>query len=214
MDDDLDRLSSAELVAEVRKLRTGIRAHRDSSGQDLCWHHPQLWGLLPEPIPPEVAVPPWPTFLRGCVQYRESLERELPQAGTSSKEDRMLGNTDAIATIAVKTLDTARKFYEGTLGLKVVGAEGEEVVIFKSGSATVNVYRSQFAGTNKATALTWTVGPRLEEVVKALKAKGVAFEHYDDMPDIKREGDIHVCGDMKTAWFKDPDGNILNIVNR
>jgi catechol 2,3-dioxygenase-like lactoylglutathione lyase family enzyme len=226
MDDDLDRLSFVELVAEVKKLRTGIRAHRDSSGQELCWHHPQLWGLLPEPIPPEVAVPPWPKFLRGCVQYRESLERELPQApiadveagprgtaGTSSKEARMLGNTDAIATIAVKTLDTARKFYEGTLGLKAVGAEGDEVVIFKSGGTTVNVYRSQFAGTNKATALTWMVGARLEEVVKALKAKGVAFEHYD-MPGGKREGDIHVFGDMKTAWFKDPDGNILNIIDR
>ena len=148
------------------------------------------------------------------MQYRQSLERELPQAARASSEEALLlGNTDAIATIAVKNLDTARKFYEGTLGLKVVGAEGQEVIVFKSGATTVNVYRSSFAGTNKATALTWTVGTRLEELVKALKAKGVAFERYD-MPGGERDGDIHSFGDMKTAWFKDPDGNILNVIDR
>lgn len=68
------------LVQEVLRLRAGIRDHRDSSGQKLCWHHPQLWGLLPEPIPGDIAVPPWPKFLRGCVAYRESLEHELPDA--------------------------------------------------------------------------------------------------------------------------------------
>jgi len=80
MDEDLDALSRDELIAEVRRLRAGIRQHRDSSGHDLCWHHPQLWGLLPEPVAPEVAVPPWPKFLRGCLRYRESLDRELPDA--------------------------------------------------------------------------------------------------------------------------------------
>lgn len=80
MDEDLETLSHEELVGEVRRLRAGIRAHRDSSGHDLCWHHPQLWGLLPERVAPEVAVPPWPKFLRGCLRYRESLDRELPNA--------------------------------------------------------------------------------------------------------------------------------------
>ena len=125
----------------------------------------------------------------------------------------MLGNKDLVATIAVKNLETARKFYEGTLGLKPIDTEGEELIVFKSGNSTLNVYRSQYAGTNRATAVTWLVGDDLEDVVRALKAKGVAFEHYD-MPDMKREGDIHIGGDMKVAWFKDPDGNILNIVNR
>jgi hypothetical protein len=86
MDEDLARLSRDELIAEARKLRAGIRAHRDSSGHDLCWHHPQLWGLLPEPIPRDIAVPPWPKFLRGCLKYRESLERELPGAKPHEKE--------------------------------------------------------------------------------------------------------------------------------
>ena len=80
MDEDLPNLSQAELIAEVKRLRAGIRAHRDSSGQELCWHHPNLWSLLPEPIPQNIAVPKWPEFLRGCVKYRESLDRELPDA--------------------------------------------------------------------------------------------------------------------------------------
>ncbi len=80
MDDDLERLSREQLITEVKRLRAEIREHRDSTGHELCWHHPNLWGLLPERIAPDVAVPPWPTFLRGCLRYRESLERELPNA--------------------------------------------------------------------------------------------------------------------------------------
>jgi hypothetical protein len=86
MDDDLDKLSREELIIEVRRLRGGIRAHRDSTGHELCWHHPELWGLLPEKIAPEVAVPPWPRFLRGCLRYRESLDRELPNAPVADVE--------------------------------------------------------------------------------------------------------------------------------
>jgi hypothetical protein len=80
MDDDLDALSREQLILEVKRLRAGIRKHRDSTGHELCWHHPKLWGLLPERVTPDVAVPPWPQFLRGCLRYRESLERELPNA--------------------------------------------------------------------------------------------------------------------------------------
>jgi hypothetical protein len=86
MDDDLESLSREQLIAEVKRLRAGIREHRDSSGQELCWHHPQLWGLLPEKMTPEVAVPPWPKFLRGCLKYRESLDRELPDAPAADVE--------------------------------------------------------------------------------------------------------------------------------
>ncbi len=86
MDEDISTLSREALVAEVKRLRAGIREHRDSSMHSLCWHHPQLWGLLPEPIPRDLAVPEWPQFLRGCVRYRESLERELPDAPRVAKE--------------------------------------------------------------------------------------------------------------------------------
>ena len=86
MDEDLAGLDRDALVAEVRKLRAGIRRHRDSSGQGLCWHHPHLWNLLPERTTPEVAVPPWPNFLRGCVKYRESLDTQLPDAPREPSE--------------------------------------------------------------------------------------------------------------------------------
>ena len=128
------------------------------------------------------------------------------------KEINMLGDKEAVANIAVKNLETAKKFYEETLGLTQIGAEGQEVIVFRSGSSKIYVYKSQYAGTNQATAVTWVVGKDIESVVRELKTKGVAFEHYD-MPDVTREGDIHVAGNMKVAWFKDPDGNILNVIN-
>ena len=80
MDEDLDTLDRDGLIAEVKRLRAGIRAHRDSSAHELCWHHPQLWGLLPVKTDPLPGVPAWPEFLRGCVKYRESLDRDLPHA--------------------------------------------------------------------------------------------------------------------------------------
>ena len=125
----------------------------------------------------------------------------------------MLADKAATANLAVKDLKKARKFYEGTLGLEPVDTEGDELIVFRSGNSTVNVYRSKFAGTNQATAVTWAVGDELDDVVRNLKAKGVTFEHYD-MPDTKLQGDVHIAGDMKVAWFKDPDGNILNLINR
>ena len=125
----------------------------------------------------------------------------------------MLGDKDAVANIAVKNLETAKKFYSQILGLTPIDAEGDELIVFKSGKSTLNVYRSRYAGTNLATAVTWAVGEDVEGVVRALKNKGDKFEHYD-MPDTILDGDIHVAGDIKVAWFKDPDGNILTILNR
>jgi catechol 2,3-dioxygenase-like lactoylglutathione lyase family enzyme len=126
----------------------------------------------------------------------------------------MLGDKDATANIAVKNLETAKKFYVDTLGLKQVGAEDQELIVLKSGNSTVNVYRSEYAGTNQATTVTWLVGEDIQSLVQELRAKGVVFEHYDNMLGVTREGDIHIAGNMKVAWFKDPDGNILNIASR
>jgi catechol 2,3-dioxygenase-like lactoylglutathione lyase family enzyme len=121
----------------------------------------------------------------------------------------MLSDKDAVATIAVKSLESARKFYEQTLGLTKI-MENEEVLAFKSGRSTLFVYRSQYAGTNKATAVTW-VADEVEDIVNTLKGRGVSFEHYD-LPNMTRQGDLHVAGTMKAAWFKDPDGNIFSLV--
>jgi catechol 2,3-dioxygenase-like lactoylglutathione lyase family enzyme len=115
--------------------------------------------------------------------------------------------------IATKNIEVARKFYEETLGLEKIPVEFDQVLNFKNGNSMIIVYVSEFAGSNKATALTWSVGEELGEIVKTLSGKGVAFEHYD-MPHMKREGDIHISGGMKMAWFKDPDGNILGLINR
>ena len=86
LDEDLSTMSADELRREVRRLRTGIRAHRDSTGHDLCWHHPDLWNLLPERVEPSVAVPEWPQFLRGCVAYRHSLDAQAANAPRSTQE--------------------------------------------------------------------------------------------------------------------------------
>ncbi len=86
MDDELESMSRELLIAEVKKLRTAIRRHRDSTGHDLCWYHPQLWSLLPEKLEPSIAVPPWPKFMRGCIRYRQSLDDQASGAPIHDKE--------------------------------------------------------------------------------------------------------------------------------
>lgn len=125
----------------------------------------------------------------------------------------MLQGKDAMATVPVKDIQAASRFYETTLGLRPLAGNEPSVRTYRAGGATLLVYESQFAGTNKATAVTWTVGADLDGIVDALRARGVAFEHYD-MPGTTRQGDLHVAGDMKVAWFKDPDGNIHSLVNK
>lgn len=124
----------------------------------------------------------------------------------------MLGNATVQPMLPVKDLKSAKKFYEQTLGLQKLGEMGDEAVTFKSGDGTLVVYRSEFAGTNKGTAALWEVDD-VDGTVRDLKAKGVAFEHYE-MPGLTREGDIHRGGPMKVAWFKDPGGNILSVQSR
>jgi catechol 2,3-dioxygenase-like lactoylglutathione lyase family enzyme len=121
----------------------------------------------------------------------------------------MLSDNDAVATVGVKDLEKSKEFYERMLGLAKV-MENDDVPAFKSGASTLFVYRSPYAGTNKATAVTF-VTKEVDELVRILKGRGVTFEH-DDVPNMTRQGDIHVAGSMRTAWFKDPDGNIYSVV--
>jgi catechol 2,3-dioxygenase-like lactoylglutathione lyase family enzyme len=123
----------------------------------------------------------------------------------------MIGKADTTPMIAVKDLDRARKFYEDTLGLKPVEEMGSEVLTLKSGETKFSVYRSEFAGTNKATALNFDVDD-IDAEVRELKDKGIFFEHYD-LEGLTPKGDIYEAeGGFKTAWFKDPDGNILSLM--
>jgi catechol 2,3-dioxygenase-like lactoylglutathione lyase family enzyme len=126
----------------------------------------------------------------------------------------MLGDKTAVACLAVKDLQAAKNFYEQTLGLSQMQGSDEGGILYKTGSSQVFVYQSSFAGTNQATAVAFGVGDDLQKVIDDLKAKGVTFEHYQNIPNVKLEGDIHVSGDLRSAWFKDPDGNIINLINR
>jgi len=83
-DRDLDTMSREQLIAEVVKLRQGIRTHRDASRHELCWHHPELWALLPERTDPLPVVPEWPQFLEGCLRYRQSLDVQAADAPRTS----------------------------------------------------------------------------------------------------------------------------------
>jgi extradiol dioxygenase family protein len=123
----------------------------------------------------------------------------------------MLRENDAIATLPVKNIKTAAAFYEGKVGLERGPGDEKQVITYKSGNSKLLVYESQYAGTNKATAVTCAV-PDVTALVDKLKAKGVKFERYD-FPGVTHEGDVHVMGKRKNAWFIDPDGNILSIVN-
>jgi hypothetical protein len=86
MDDDLEHMDREALIGEVKNLRAAIRRHRDATGHGLCWHHPDMWALLPEELEPAIAVPPWPKFLRGCVRYRQSLDEQAAGAPVHDKE--------------------------------------------------------------------------------------------------------------------------------
>jgi catechol 2,3-dioxygenase-like lactoylglutathione lyase family enzyme len=130
---------------------------------------------------------------------------------THTRTRTALATEDAVATIGVRNLKTSRKFYEDVLGFEPKEENGGDAVTYRSGDTPFFVYQSQFAGTNKATAVTWT-SKDVDGVVADLKERGVRFEHYD-FPKTRLEGDVHVAGDMRAAWFKDPDGNILSIVS-
>jgi len=123
----------------------------------------------------------------------------------------MLGSHEATATIAVKDLDAARQFYENKLGLKPRDTPEPQVVLYKAGSSGLLVYKSQYAGTNRATAATWTVND-VDGLAKELQSRGVRFERYD-FPGCQHVGDVHVMGSRRVAWFKDPEGNIHSLVN-
>jgi catechol-2,3-dioxygenase len=122
-----------------------------------------------------------------------------------------LGEHTVIATIAVHDLENAKDFYSNILGLNIA-METAAAITFESGGGMFGVYESNTAGSGLSTSAWWKIDA-VEDMVAELKAKGVHFEHYDDMPGTVRKGDIHINGDMKGVWFKDIDGNILGFGN-
>ena len=123
----------------------------------------------------------------------------------------MLEDRTSSAIVAVSDLPRARTFYEDTLGLTLLDGDAENGVLsFRTGETRLTVYVSDFAGTNKANAVVWSMTGDLVDTVNDLKGKGVVFEHYPDMG-ATMDGDIHEFGPVKLVWFKDPDGNILHL---
>ena len=121
----------------------------------------------------------------------------------------MLKDKNSSAIVAVKDLDRAKTFYSDVLGLNLADTSNEGMLGYRTGNTWLTVYQSDFAGTNQANAVSWDVGVELNDIVAGLKVKGVVFEQYDALP---HEGDIHICGSLRLAWFKDPDGNVLHLV--
>lgn len=125
----------------------------------------------------------------------------------------MLSDHAGLATVAVRDFGAAKRFYGETLGFEEAECDDEsQVATYRSGGSSIIVYRSEFAGTNRATSVTWGVGKDFDAIVAALGKSGVPFEHYD-LPGMTRTGDVHAAGDFKAAWFRDPDGNILHVNN-
>ena len=122
----------------------------------------------------------------------------------------MLRDRNSSAIVAVRDLDRARDFYGRVLGLALAGGADDGPLIFRTGDTVLVVYESEFAGTNKANAVVWDVGEELDAVFADLKAKGVAFEHYDMEGAVFVDG-VHWFGEFGAAWFRDPDGNILHL---
>lgn len=125
----------------------------------------------------------------------------------------MLRDKSSSAILAVSDIGRATAFYRDTLGLEIETEEMEDVVVFRTGDTSLVVYVSDAAGSNRANAVVWGVGDEVDAIAADRKRKGVTFEHYPDMPDVRLEGDVHVSGAMRMVWFKDPDGNILHLNN-
>jgi catechol 2,3-dioxygenase-like lactoylglutathione lyase family enzyme len=131
----------------------------------------------------------------------------------------LLASHNAATNIAVRDLEVARTFYADALGLPFVREDDGQVLVFRSGDSLLYVYKTEFAGTNQATTLTWSIDPArpadFDAIVAALQSKDVAFLHYPDLPNLTLKGDVHVAqsGNLRVVWFKDPDGNILTVAN-
>jgi catechol 2,3-dioxygenase-like lactoylglutathione lyase family enzyme len=115
-----------------------------------------------------------------------------------------------IACVPVLDLARAKAFYEKKLGLVPKEEYGDGGLVYECGQGTVFfMYRSAGAGTSKANQAFWTVED-LDAEMADLRARGVKFEDYD-LPGLKTVNGVNIGGGVKSAWFKDSEGNILAI---
>jgi|SRR5215211_7204890 len=213
MDEDLQSLTREQLIGEVERLRAGIREHRDATGHDLCWHHPKLWGLLPERADPQPTVPNWPQFMRGCVRYRQSLDEQLPAATRSDLEfDEVRRGASGLRSqplICVRDVAASSRWYRQLLGC-TSGHGGDE-------------YERVMAGGEIALQLhAWEVHEH-ENLgdPEALAGNGVALwfqvDEFDAVVERARtlkaqvleEPHINEKANHRECWLHDPDGYVI-----
>ena len=121
----------------------------------------------------------------------------------------MLKDRNSSAIVAVSDIARARRFYSDVLGLELINEDMDGVMVFRTGTTHLVVYRSDAAGTNRANAVVWEAEGDIDAIVTDLAAKGVVFEHYPEIGEFR--GNIHHADGMKLVWFRDPDGNILHV---
>jgi len=120
-----------------------------------------------------------------------------------------LATKSSSAILPCSDVAAAKRFYTETLDLPLAEDHGE-VFALKTGDTFLTVYKSEFAGTNKANAVVWSAGDEVDAIAADLRAKGVTLDEYPDGFD-RVENGVHVKGDFRAIWFKDPDGNILHV---
>jgi catechol 2,3-dioxygenase-like lactoylglutathione lyase family enzyme len=121
----------------------------------------------------------------------------------------MLRDKRSAAIVPCRDTQVAKRFYVDTLGLPLAADQGD-VFTVRTGDTLLSVYRSDFAGTNQANAVVWDAAGDVEAIAADLRAGGVRLEEYPQGFDSVRDG-VHIKGDFRAIWFKDPDGNILHV---
>jgi ketosteroid isomerase-like protein len=191
MDEDLEAMSREQLIKEVQTLRNGIRHHRDSIEHELCWHHPELWGLLPEKSDPIPVVPDWPQFLRGCLKYRESLDTQLPNAARTKKEfDEQTVDNERMAL-----LDQDSKWLASAAGNDVelmVSFWSDDAMVYSPGLPPI-------AGKNSIR----------EYVRQSLSIPGFSIRWNTTKVEISKDGTLAYAIGTNETTFKDPNGKLI-----
>jgi hypothetical protein len=205
MDADLAALSRERLLAEVRKLRDGIRAHRDSSGHDLCWHHPALWSLLPEQTDPVPVVPEWPQFLQGCIRYRQSLDEQAGHAPRSARPYEAGGIALDHAIVPSRDRKAAAERLATVLGVPwAESAIGPFSAVYVSDGLTLDF--DQADGSFPVLHYCFRVGEgAFDAILARLQQHGIAYRSTPHgAPDLQ----VNTRHGGRIVYWSEPDGHV------
>src|SRR5438105_4379689 len=120
----------------------------------------------------------------------------------------MLASSPLMAFVATRNAARARAFYQGTLGLVLIGDE-PYALVFDAMGTTLRVQKVKTLTPAPHTVLGWRVLD-LTMAVRTLTSKGITFERYGFLEQDK-DGIWKTPSGAKVAWFRDPDGNVLSL---